>query len=276
LTFSEHQRITQLLDYLISVLWAGKPLNIPAYGDLYNLLYSFFGPGVEVCVKSEHRVDAELKALFENLMPQPQEVNAYFRKFCDKYRIDIQKFNACGHQVVALQPHGGAFGHQQAPQYPGVRQQQGGFNQMNPPQQHHGLHGQGGHMGGGMPQPMNPGMNPGGGMPMVPNLGGQCGPPPSGPGLGMQNPEIGGMFAPNPPQQQQPGNGFGGNMGGGLPNNNMGGGTMPNNGMGSGNMGPGGFGNPGNNQGAPFGGNPSPQGPSPSSNPGPGNPGNVR
>ena len=30
-------------------------------------------------------------------MPNPDEVNLYFRKFCDKYDIDTEKFNSVGH-----------------------------------------------------------------------------------------------------------------------------------------------------------------------------------
>jgi hypothetical protein len=42
-------------------------------------------------------VDCELKQNFQNLMPTPQEVNLYFRKFCDKYDLDVEKFNSVGH-----------------------------------------------------------------------------------------------------------------------------------------------------------------------------------
>ena len=62
-------------------------------------MYGFFGPGVQVCIEQEHQVDAELKSLFRNLMPSPQEVNLYFRKFCDKYDLDVEKFNSVGHNA---------------------------------------------------------------------------------------------------------------------------------------------------------------------------------
>jgi len=47
----DHTRIQEIVPYLISVLWAGKPLNIPVFGELYNMMYAFFGPGVQVCLE---------------------------------------------------------------------------------------------------------------------------------------------------------------------------------------------------------------------------------
>jgi len=83
----------------MSVLWAGKPLNIPAFGELYNMMYAYFGPNVQICLDQGDQIDAELQAQFKNLMPTPQEVNLYFRKFCDKYDLDVEKFNSVGHQA---------------------------------------------------------------------------------------------------------------------------------------------------------------------------------
>jgi len=47
----DHSRIAEVIPYLISVLWAGKPLNIPAFGELYNMMYAYFGPNVQVCLE---------------------------------------------------------------------------------------------------------------------------------------------------------------------------------------------------------------------------------
>jgi len=32
-------------------------------------------------------------------MPTPNEVNLYFRKFCDNKEINVEKFNAVGHNA---------------------------------------------------------------------------------------------------------------------------------------------------------------------------------
>jgi len=77
-------------------------------------------------------------------MPTVDEINMYFRKFCDKYDLDVEKFNAVGHQA----PIGEFCGAMQGGGMPG--QGMGG----------QGMGGQG--MGGGM----NGGMGMGGGMQM--------------------------------------------------------------------------------------------------------------
>jgi len=53
--------------------------------------------------------------MFKNLMPTPQEVNLYFRKFCDKYDLDVEKFNSVGHQAPC-----GDVCPNPSPSYPGA------------------------------------------------------------------------------------------------------------------------------------------------------------
>jgi len=50
-------------------------------------------------IEKEEIVDGELIQLFRNLMPTPNEVNLYFRKFCDNKEINVEKFNAVGHNA---------------------------------------------------------------------------------------------------------------------------------------------------------------------------------
>lgn len=95
----DHKLIEELKPYLISVLWVGKPLNIPAFGELGNLFLGFYGPGIKVMMEKEEVVDGELKKLFQNLMPTNNEVNLYFRKFCDNKKINVEKFNSVGHNA---------------------------------------------------------------------------------------------------------------------------------------------------------------------------------
>jgi hypothetical protein len=56
----DHCKIEELKPYLISVLWVGKPLNIPVFGELYNLFSGFYGPGIKVMIEKEEIVDSEL------------------------------------------------------------------------------------------------------------------------------------------------------------------------------------------------------------------------
>jgi len=83
----------------VSVIWAGKPLNIPVFKEFYDLMVGFFGPSVRTCVEGNHQIDAELQGLFENLMATPQQVNILFRHFCDKYELDVAAFNKVGHNA---------------------------------------------------------------------------------------------------------------------------------------------------------------------------------
>ena len=43
------------------------------------MMTRLFGRGVAVAIEREEVVDEELKRLFKNLMPTPQEVDIYFR-----------------------------------------------------------------------------------------------------------------------------------------------------------------------------------------------------
>ena len=43
------------------------------------MMEGFYGRGVAVALEREEVVDEELKRLFKNLMPTPQEVDKYFR-----------------------------------------------------------------------------------------------------------------------------------------------------------------------------------------------------
>ena len=120
------------MPYLVSVIWAGKPLNIPVFKEFYDLMVGFFGPSVRTCVEGNHQIDAELQGLFENLMATPQQVNILFRHFCDKYELDVAAFNKVGHNAPIGDLNFLDFTH------PGVN-----FGPGNT-----GHQGQGGHFGG--------------------------------------------------------------------------------------------------------------------------------
>ena len=86
-------KVQEVVPYLLSVLWAANVLNCEAIMELRNMMTAYFGPGISKCLENGAQVDEELKALFKNLMPLPQEINIYFRQFCDQYDIDVEKFS---------------------------------------------------------------------------------------------------------------------------------------------------------------------------------------
>lgn len=56
----DHTKIQQIVPYLVSVIWAGKPLNIPVFNEFYKLMTDFYGPSVTTCVEGNHQIDTEL------------------------------------------------------------------------------------------------------------------------------------------------------------------------------------------------------------------------
>lgn len=92
-------KVQEVVPYMLSILWARDQLNEPSIGELHHMMSGFYGPGINKCLEQGDQVDAELQALFKNLMPTPQQINTYFRQFCDKYDIDIEKFNSVGHHA---------------------------------------------------------------------------------------------------------------------------------------------------------------------------------
>lgn len=71
--------VQEIIPYMLSVLWARDQINEPSITELHNMMSYFYGPGINKCLEKEDEVDAELKCLFKNLMPTPQQVNLYLR-----------------------------------------------------------------------------------------------------------------------------------------------------------------------------------------------------
>ena len=101
-TRGDMSKAIQIMPTMISVLWAGPILESPEIDEIRQMMSGFYGPGINKCLEQGDQVDAELQALFKNLMPTPQQINTYFRQFCDKYDIDIEKFSTHLHISVQL------------------------------------------------------------------------------------------------------------------------------------------------------------------------------
>lgn len=50
-TSSDHTKVQEIVPYMVSVLWAGKHLNIPVFQEFYHMMSSYYGPGVAECVE---------------------------------------------------------------------------------------------------------------------------------------------------------------------------------------------------------------------------------
>ena len=109
----DSQKIIDLIPFIESIVWSVKYMGIENLIEFQEYMLYIFGKEFLESIEKSLRIDPDLKACFENLIPTPAEVNNYFIDLSTRTGLPLEKINEAGHEFCksgASPPKGPASG----------------------------------------------------------------------------------------------------------------------------------------------------------------------
>ena len=96
----DHQKIVDLIPFLETIIWSVKYMGIDILLEFQEYIIYLFGTEFKEAIEKSLRIDPDLKACFENLVPTPIEVNNYMVDLSEKNSLPLEKINEVGHEFA--------------------------------------------------------------------------------------------------------------------------------------------------------------------------------
>jgi len=103
-----------LIPFIETMIWSVKYMGIDNLIEFQNYILFLFGNEFSESIEKSQRVDPDLKACFENIIPTPIEMNNYFNDLSIRNNLPLEKINEVGHEFYKTggpppPPNGGTF-----------------------------------------------------------------------------------------------------------------------------------------------------------------------
>lgn len=81
-------KIHDLMPFIESIVWASGHLNISTIKEFSDMVSLYFGTEFQRSIAARQRVDQDLVKMFQNILPNADEVQAYFIEFIKRQSLD--------------------------------------------------------------------------------------------------------------------------------------------------------------------------------------------